>query len=156
MITIDSTIPRIGRHVCTTDEERIDLLLKVVRQIRAEPKRYRQEGWITQSDCGTAFCVAGWIVALSREDRRYVPNGIHGDAQYILGLESDDLFHLFGGGAIISRWMVEHRKVCEKYARQGHCDHAVPTCGTKEYAELGVRHIESFMREKLGYTGPAL
>jgi hypothetical protein len=55
-------------------------------------------------------------------------------ARHALGLNSDQAFRLFDGSAISGKGRP----------------------GTKRYVEAGVRHIEKFMRDELGYTGPKL
>jgi hypothetical protein len=50
-----------------TDEPKpnLDLLRRVLRQIDDDPKSWNQSYWATKSDCGTAYCFAGWACVLS-------------------------------------------------------------------------------------------
>lgn len=44
------------------------LLFAVADKIEAEPDRYDQADYFTLGACGTAYCVAGWVIALGRPD----------------------------------------------------------------------------------------
>lgn len=44
----------------------IPLLLQTMAHIEAHPKQWNQGSWIREdSDCGTAYCFAGWAAVLS-------------------------------------------------------------------------------------------
>lgn len=42
-----------------------DLARAVLAHIEAHPETWSQGNWAIRTDCGTAFCFAGWTVALS-------------------------------------------------------------------------------------------
>lgn len=42
-----------------------ELAYKILDQIDAHPKRWVQNDWMTNTECGTAYCFAGWAVVLS-------------------------------------------------------------------------------------------
>lgn len=44
----------------------IEMLNRIIAQIKAEPKLWQQDSYATETACGTAFCVAGWAAALTR------------------------------------------------------------------------------------------
>lgn len=41
-----------------------DLADKVLAQIIADPETWNQREWATETECGTAYCFAGWTVKL--------------------------------------------------------------------------------------------
>lgn len=41
-----------------------ELLHQVADAIEANPARYDQKRWYHRTSCGTAYCVAGWVIAL--------------------------------------------------------------------------------------------
>jgi hypothetical protein len=46
----------------------LPLLRAVLAQIDATPERWDQSMWALRTECGTAFCVAGWAVHISHPD----------------------------------------------------------------------------------------
>lgn len=36
-----------------------------LKHIEANPDLWLQDGWVTQTDCGTAYCFAGWALTLA-------------------------------------------------------------------------------------------
>lgn len=147
----------------------IGILKAVVKLIRAEPLRYYQNDWIRTyavwrrvSDdfdspiekiplppCGTVCCVAGWVAVGKRaidetvSDLEYAVDAMS-RAKSLLGLTRLQAERLFDGDAVLLQWKHEGRKGKK------------PQEGTKRYAEIGIRHIERFMRDEMGYTGPKL
>lgn len=89
-----------------------ELAYRVLDQIDAHPKTWDQRTWARRTNCGTAFCFAGWAVVLAGRqfvqgsepsyvvDRRE-PDGEQwvGDAaREALGIEdSVDLFRSYNG-----------------------------------------------------------
>jgi hypothetical protein len=43
----------------------VPLLRKILEHITAHPAEWNQQNWGLQTDCGTAFCVAGHAVAMT-------------------------------------------------------------------------------------------
>lgn len=43
----------------------IEKLEAVLNQIKAHPESHNQEVWAEKTECGTAYCMAGWAVALA-------------------------------------------------------------------------------------------
>lgn len=145
-----ATVPRIRAKTP------IGILKAVVRIIRAEPLRYYQSDWIRtfsprkdkrMPPCGTVCCVAGWV-AIGTSELKVVDDFGWGDvrkhAMERLGIDVMQSGRLFDGDAVGAQWDYEGR------------NGPVPEVGTKRYVEVGVRHIERFMRDELGYTGPKL
>lgn len=140
-MTSTASVPRIRAKTP------IGILKAVVRLIREEPLRYYQRDWVrvvsSRDDgkmppCGTVCCVAGWVAVGTRPTGTDVDHYVYGlgaaysDAKAKLGLDDIQANRLFSPYAV----------------------HGTP--GTKRYVEAGVRHIERFMRDELGYTGPKL
>lgn len=93
-----------------------DLLHRIADKIEAEPEHYRQSQWCSAifslgddgsaTVCGTAYCVAGWAVALERPDLLKA-NGrfdasdelIEETAKELLGVNFPESYYLFGGAA---------------------------------------------------------
>jgi hypothetical protein len=48
----------------------LPLLRAVLAQIDATPERWDQSMWASRTECGTAFCVAGWAVHISHPDAK--------------------------------------------------------------------------------------
>lgn len=42
-----------------------ELAYKILDQIDAHPEQWVQNHWMTTTECGTAYCFAGWAVNLS-------------------------------------------------------------------------------------------
>lgn len=139
MMRISSTVPR------TQAKTPIGILKAAVKFIRAEPLRYDQGDWINDTNidgkappCGTVVCVAGAVVVLTRPPTQHDSQinmwtvHIIETAQRKLKLTNREADELFDGNAVRGR------------------------PGTKRYAERGVRHIERFMRARMGYKGKRL
>lgn len=45
-----------------------DLLKRTLAHIEANPSEWQQSSWAARTDCGTAYCFAGWAVKLSKPD----------------------------------------------------------------------------------------
>jgi len=91
------------------DIEKLDLIIK---NIETFPKQHMQWDWGRKSECGTAFCVAGWAAQLDHAALEwYEPDG-RGDqalksagglypgdyAADSLGLNADQAYQLFDEG----------------------------------------------------------
>lgn len=122
----------------------IAILKAVAQEMLKEPLRYDQTDWglvyvgeeeDKRPPCGTTACVAGWVTILTRppevETVRHLCNAEE-VARTRLGLDSEQARALFSGSAV----------------------GGIP--GTAYHAKEGVKHIERFMRQELGYTGPRL
>lgn len=88
----------------------------VAEYVRIFPENYHQHRWVSKSDCGSAFCIAGTTVFLEEgenifseeygtwQDDQFFPhdtpsnNKIADKAQKILGLEALESYVLFDGG----------------------------------------------------------
>lgn len=165
-----SKLPELDKDV---EMSAYDLLERVCEVILEEPKRYDQGNWLfdckKQWDgqdgpaCGTVGCVAGWIGAmvggrdfveyeltpwperkeLDLNKYRYsvtvIAQQTLDDGNYMDGLFSDELdAGLFAGGAL------------DDLADELGLDD-MPLHGTKEYAELGAKHIHRFMKKHEEY-----
>lgn len=95
----------------------LPLLRRVLKQIDAEPKRWNQLYWATETpNCGTAFCIGGWACELDGQNILFGYNEsseakasfvssddedtdgselIKEAAERILGLNSDESYRLF-------------------------------------------------------------
>ncbi len=139
--------PKLAPQPRTRATTPIGILKSVAKAILEEPKRYDQSDWgervIPEDDydkqrlpaCGTVACVAGWVDVLTRPKTKDAVVGFGGSerrARRKLKLQPWQARELFDGGAV--------------YGREG----------TKAYARAGVRHIEQFMREHMGYKGGKL
>lgn len=79
------------------------LFEKVAARIEESPDRYRQSDWYTETDCGTAYCVAGWAITLAHGEEwwDYVSPDVEGlraimdEAQRLLGIGEVDADWLF-------------------------------------------------------------
>lgn len=132
----------------TTETNAIGILKDVVKAIREEPLRYDQNEWIQfrsedqiGPQCGTVCCVAGWVCVLTRPKsdrtgRSVLRADVSDKAKEVLGINDVEADRLFDGSP---------KEVCE-----------AGTPGSRAYMEAGVRHIERFMRDELGYKGPKL
>lgn len=81
-----------------------DLLRRTLTQIEAHPETWDQKNWGIETDCGTAYCFAGWAVVLSDlpldwdleedefENQRVVANRTSEDAP--LGFRLRSIFHV--------------------------------------------------------------
>lgn len=76
------------------------LLDKIILKIRAQPELWVQEMFRSESDCGTAFCVAGHAVAMTHGDPGIFgpPEGWWSAGRQALGLTSSQGNYLFAGG----------------------------------------------------------
>lgn len=78
----------------------IDLATDVLTQIELEPERWDQSDWVSYKQCGTAYCFAGWAVALTTGPD-YVagnPTTIRDTATAALDISDDEADDLFHGG----------------------------------------------------------
>jgi hypothetical protein len=87
----------------------VPLLRQTMDHILAHPDLHRQNAWAIRTDCGTAYCFAGWACALSglrvdqRDFGRYDGRAVHvTDGRYIeiaardlLGLDPLSAAHMF-------------------------------------------------------------
>lgn len=48
-----------------TTTPNVDLLRQTMDEILAHPEQHNQSRWAIQTDCGTAYCFAGWACKLS-------------------------------------------------------------------------------------------
>lgn len=118
------------------------LLSEVCKIIRDEPKRYNQLAVLVKQDnyssvnlsyftklgfpsCGTVGCVAGWVHELKGNKNDWVLSS----AGRILGLINNQVNEFFNENAL-------HELNKEGFEPQ-----------TKEYAELGVQHIQAFQEK---------
>ena len=126
-----------------------ELLQRVCAAIKAHPLAYYQAAWVltnkweVQSNCeftdaqmaescGTAYCRAGWIVALHdgrraalqlEKDGGWLTSSVCIRANRVLGLEPEQTYRLFDGGAIGGR------------------------PGTRRYVAAGIRGVRAFMNQ---------
>ncbi len=144
----------------------IEILKGVVKLIREEPLRYDQGEWLSHMNvtgapaCGTVCCVAGWVVVA--HDGADAAAALYNKGRYglytsqraaeLLNINGDAKDQLFSGDAIAAQLSYEQDEALEDVEDS----EDLPTPGTPEYVEIGVRHIERFMREYLGYEGPSL
>jgi hypothetical protein len=56
-----------------------ELAYRVLDRIDAEPYRWIQGDWATETDCGTAYCFAGWAVVLAGRE----PVWDYGECSYV-------------------------------------------------------------------------
>ena len=120
-----------------------ELCERVCEQITAEPRTYDQRMWrLSANDwqiakrpprlrpkCGTAFCRAGWIVALRDGAKKVDNNSCQVRANAILNLPRDATDQLFSGVAErLERWTVR-------------------TPGSIGAAKAGVRGLRAFMKK---------
>lgn len=96
----------------------LPLLRAVLAQIDATPERWNQGYWATKTDCGTAYCIAGWAVHISNPQAQPYWGGTELDnadeacvvldeedgerfidqsARKLLGLTGTESWSLFGG-----------------------------------------------------------
>jgi hypothetical protein len=62
----------------TVTEVNVPLLRKTLEHITAHPKEWDQRWWASRSDCGTAYCMAGWAVRFAHPNAvavNYVDTG---------------------------------------------------------------------------------
>lgn len=131
----------------TLKEPAIKLLRKVKRHILEEPRRFKMYCTITQGipnkgyynaddnksevrfpSCGTAACIAGWIVILT-DDKDWRPIGVLRRAQIILGLGPDQASTLF----YPHDWYYKHEYFKAR--------------SQKARARIAAKEIERFIRE---------
>lgn len=74
--------------------ETVALMEAVADMIEAHPERYDQQQWKVETECGTAYCLAGWAcqIALGRLPWR---NGVAATARDLLGLTDGERYNLF-------------------------------------------------------------
>jgi hypothetical protein len=119
-----------------------ELLGRVCKAIKAHPLNYCQADWMQKRDpdiddaaplarsldvpenvCGTAYCVAGWVVRLHEGRDPDTTAGISKKASSLLGMDDDVAYdELFAVGYVSG----------------------VP--GTPEYVAAGVKHVRDFMK----------
>jgi len=72
------------------------LLRHVVRLIRDNPTRWNQRKYVDESDCGTTYCLAGWVYRVTvGEPPMDDGAAIHITAARALGLDLGDAGRLF-------------------------------------------------------------
>ena len=74
-----------------------ELFVKVLAQIEREPQRWDQSDFgmhLDPTDCGTAFCFAGWAVHLSGRSRAEWAEHVNLDSE-VLGLRPTEASRLF-------------------------------------------------------------
>jgi len=98
----------------------VELLLKVKEKILAEPSQFVMSAWFTDqsrldiirtndlhrtiANCGTAACIAGWIVTLSRGETPSIAykvasesfSSVRSHAAVLLGVSKEETDSLFG------------------------------------------------------------
>lgn len=117
-----------------------DLLRATLDQILAQPELHHQEYWAKQTDCGTAYCFAGWACVLSGLEARFfegcrrtefLTDGrtIDATAQEILGLDSltvGDLFDPHNDVATLKDYVdqiAQHGRIVETlYTAEHSCE----------------------------------
>ncbi len=100
----------------------IALLKRVLAKIDKYPERWEQHDYATRRPCGTAYCFAGWIAAMSRQKLDLDDGGwrtkggrdVHDFARRRAGLTYLEASHLFSAsndrddlGRIVAR-------ICER------------------------------------------
>lgn len=98
----------------------IPLLRRIQRQIDKAPERFQMAGWRKETECGTAFCIAGWAQALT---------GVHADVARELGIHHD--YEMQERLIWMRNWPVQFR---------GNDD------GSPEAADRAIRRIERFIQ----------
>lgn len=138
------------------NKSNIDILIKVAGKILKEHKLYDQEDWAYKlpagttsrrtRSCDTVCCVAGWVCTLEAgpifNNEGLMNYAISDTARELLDLDGEQAYTLFSGAAV-----------------DGMCNELgidAPEQGTLEYAKIGVKHIDKFMRNELGYEGKSL
>lgn len=101
----------------TLPELNVELLDRVMAQIESDPDHWNQAFWAQRetyhTECGTAYCCAGWTVKLARPDLRFIWQGLDADtvedpatglsggvsdiARRLLGLTVSEADQLFEG-----------------------------------------------------------
>jgi hypothetical protein len=124
-------------------ENAYELLERVCEAIKASPINYGQDAWCftptpdcdcdqckalraqqEHGGCGTAFCRAGWIVALhDGHAAAKETDDIEGRAVTLLGLGRSDTDHLFDGSAVTGK------------------------VGTVAYVRKGIAGVRAFMKQ---------
>ena len=131
-------------------ENLYDLCNLSAEAITSRPLNYYQSSWAIEAKslnrttkkeaCGTAFCRAGWMVALSEPaGRLLLADYIANKARTMFtdaGIPLEDINALFDGGAI------ETELDCEF---DGDEFLGMPDVGTQEYAEAGAAGLRAFM-----------
>lgn len=124
------------------------LLNKIIRHIREKPKRFNMKVLARKSrltTCGTAACIAGWAVLLTRADKQdkksfhsLIDSGLvsfwYAGASAI-GLDQEEARQLFEA----YNWPERYRKPLMAAQRHGHHRKAV---------EIAVRRIRHFIKTK--------
>jgi len=125
-----------------------ELCEQVCEAIRMSPKNYTQETWATdarslnEEACGTAYCRAGWMVALTSDEKDILSKYHTGSLNICIsasnmlkraGVVDRDIDTLFSGAAV--------DRQCYRDGIE------VPDQGTPEYAEQGVKGMREFMEK---------
>lgn len=141
----------------------IGILKAVAQAIVDEPRRYRQSSWIKPAEalhtrqrpaCGTAACVAGWVVIVTRDGAEDREDLLRLGDTWVRGSGSDVCWHEENAIAKRARRTLQ---ISRTQAQRLFDSYAVTWHGSvRRYANAGVEHIEQFMRDELGYTGPKL
>lgn len=130
-------------------------LEKVIVMIRADHDSFRQSDWITSQRalvnlrlkprCGTVCCTAGnMLIAMGvdvscmkgHEISTKLQNTIGGGVYRMDSRARIALDDLFSGSAIHTLWV-----------ESGGTYDTTPKPGTREYVELGVRHIQEWLKK---------
>lgn len=115
-------------------------LLKVRRQILAEPKKFAMSWWTVNSDsgnfdgpsCGTAHCIGGWLLRNARKGISFDPGN---RAALLLGLNSADEASLF----FTEHWPEDLRIAYRKTKNQKN--------GHRKRARIAARAIDWFIKK---------
>lgn len=139
----------------TESKEPINILRSVAKAILQEPLRYDQREWLlvdsrspvlddapsgsvtlyqTEAACGTAACVFGWAVVLTRTRLNRISD-ITSEVTAMLGVDYHAAYQLSDSDAIDRLWR-------NYYDTDGY----MPDIGSMEYAMLGVEHIRRWVR----------
>ena len=112
-----------------------DLCEQVEQRLRDEPQNYCQGRYVVEKayrramglptegrNCGTAYCIEGWMGAICRVPHVEVGRALSG----VVGLDAK--YNLTAGGALFNYFNGTRGPV-----------------GTREYAEAGIKHLRKFM-----------
>lgn len=101
-----------------------ELCEQVAEAIELAPKNYYQRNWACDATtvfgneaCGTAYCRAGWMYAIGKQDTRHRADLISEYGHKVLravGVTESDINHLFGGS---SCWV--DRPGSKRYVTEG-------------------------------------
>lgn len=76
----------------------VALLQRTLEMIELNPERWDQDHWVSTTECGTTYCLAGWAYVLATGvefDELHEPEGIFEQAQAALGLTEQQAYDLF-------------------------------------------------------------